>query len=147
LREALTLRPDVPDAHFALGVLYENSKQPRAAMAEYEAELGVNPKNHAASFNLAKLFAADGRAADALVRFREAVTSNPQFGTGFLYLAQALLEGGDVKGAEEAARKGLELDPDPKIAPLGHYVLADIYNRLGRPAEAERHVALAKRMQ
>jgi arylsulfatase A-like enzyme/Tfp pilus assembly protein PilF len=147
LREALTLRPDVPDAHFALGVLHENSKQPRAAMAEYEAELGVNPKNHAASFNLAKLFAADGRAADALVRFREAVTSNPQFGTGFLYLAQALLEGGDVKGAEEAARKGLELDPDPKIAPLGHYVLADIYNRLGRPAEAERHVALAKRMQ
>jgi arylsulfatase A-like enzyme/cytochrome c-type biogenesis protein CcmH/NrfG len=147
LRAALAERPDVADAHFALGILHENNRQPRAAVAEYEAELAVNPKNHAASFNVAKLLAAAGRRAEALARFREAVASNPQFGTGFLYLAQALLEDGDLTGAEEAARQGLRFEPDPNIAPLGHYVLADVYNRLGRPADAGRHVALARQLE
>jgi arylsulfatase A-like enzyme/cytochrome c-type biogenesis protein CcmH/NrfG len=147
LREALAVRPDVPDAHYALGLLRENAGQPIAAIAEYEAELRVNPRNHAASFNLAKLLAAAGRRTEALARLREAVTSNPAFGTGYLYLAQALVEEGDLAGAEEAARKGLSLDPDPKIAPLGHYVLADIYNRMGRPAEAARQVGMARNLE
>jgi arylsulfatase A-like enzyme/cytochrome c-type biogenesis protein CcmH/NrfG len=147
LREALAARPETLDAHFALGVLRESQGQPAAAIAEYEAELAANPKNHAASFNLAKLLASAGRRADALARLREAVASNPAFGTGFLYLAQALVEEGDLAGAETAAQRGLELDPDPQIAPLGHYVLADVYNRLGRPADAERHVAMAKKMR
>jgi arylsulfatase A-like enzyme/cytochrome c-type biogenesis protein CcmH/NrfG len=147
LREALAERPDVPDAHYALGVLRETGGQPAAAVAEYEAELAVNPKNHAASFNLAKLLSAAGRRDDALARFRESVASNPAFGTGHLYLAQALLESGDLLGAEAAAEKGLALDPDPAIAPLGHYVLADVYNRLGRPDDAARQVALARRLE
>ena len=122
-----------------------DSRPPRSPSTE--AELAVNPKNHAASFNLAKLLATSGRHAEALARYREAVTSNPAFGTGFLYLAQALVEAGDLAGAEEAARKGLELNPDPKIAPLGHYVLADIYNRQGRAGDAQRQVGFARRME
>jgi hypothetical protein len=33
------------------------------------------------------------------------------------------------------------------VAPLGHYVLADVLNRQGRPQEAAAEVAKARRME
>ena len=45
------------------------------------------------------------------------------------------------------AKKGLAQNPDPQMAPLGHYVLADVYSRLGREQDARREAALAKRLE
>jgi hypothetical protein len=49
--------------------------------------------------------------------------------------------------AEAAARRGIELDTPPELLPLAHYVLADIYNRLGRPADVKRELALARQAE
>ena len=80
-----------------------------------------------------------------LPRRRVAIT--PEFGTGHLYLAKALLDLGDLDGAERAAREGLRVKADPEIAPLGHFVLADVLNRRGRPREAQQEAARARRLQ
>ena len=61
--------------------------------------------------------------------------------------SKALLDSGDLAGAAEWARKGLASSPDPRIAPLGHYVLADVFNRQGREADARRATAAAERLQ
>ena len=66
---------------------------------------------------------------------------------GYLYLAKALLDAGNLPAATEAAKQGLALKPERSIAPLGHYVLADIYSREGRENEAAREVALAQRLE
>src|SRR5262249_60512047 len=84
---------------------------------------------------------------EAVAQLQKGVETAPDFGTGQLYLAKALLDRGDLSGAERWARKGLTASPDPKIAPLGHYVLADVYNRQGRDAEAAREVAAARKLQ
>jgi len=60
---------------------------------------------------------------------------------------KALLDSGDLAAAERAAIKGLASKPDPEMIPLGHYVLADIYSRQGRGAEAASHVALGRRAE
>ena len=60
----------------------------------------------------------------------------PDFAVGRLYLAKALLDTGDLAGAEREAMAGLSLSPEASLAPLGHYVLADVYNRQGRVADA-----------
>ena len=73
------------------------------------------------------------------------VEIEPTFGTGQLYLAKALLDAGDFGGAEQWARAGLTNKPEPRLAPLGHYVLADVYERQGRAAEARREIEAAKR--
>ena len=52
-----------------------------------------------------------------------------------------------LDAAEAAARKGLESNPDPRMAPLGHYVLADVYNRRGQHARAEAEAAKARRLE
>jgi tetratricopeptide (TPR) repeat protein len=75
------------------------------------------------------------------------VEKNPEFGTGYLYLAKALLDTGDLKEAERAATKGLALKPDAGMVPLGHYVLADIYSRQGREVDAANHVAAGRRAE
>ena len=72
---------------------------------------------------------------------------DPEFGTGYLYLAKALADAGNLAGAEQAALRGLKLNPDPAIAPLGHFVLADGYGAMGRDADAQRQVALGRQMQ
>jgi tetratricopeptide (TPR) repeat protein len=117
------------------------------AIAAYEAELAQNEKAYRAAFNLAKLLQKAGRLDEAVARYRKAVEVQPDFGTGQLYLAKALLDTGDLGGAEEWARRGLGAKPDPRIAPLGHFVLADVFNRQGRVAEAEREAATARRLE
>jgi arylsulfatase A-like enzyme/Tfp pilus assembly protein PilF len=144
---AVQKKPDLDGAHFNLGLVYEEKGQTEKAIASYEAELQGNEKAYRASFNVAKLLQKVGRNREALARFRKAVDLQPDFGTGQLYLAKALLDTGDLQGAEQWARKGLVAKPDPRIAPLGHYVLADVYNRQGRTADANREVAAARRMQ
>ncbi len=144
LREALQGKADLPSAHYDLGLVHEALGQTREAMEEYEAELARSPKAFRASFNLGKLLLQAGRPEDAVGRFRSTVEANPDFGTGYLFLAKALLDSGRLGEVEAAARKGLASHPEPDIAPLGHYVLADLLTRQGRPAEAAREVSAGR---
>jgi choline-sulfatase len=147
LQQALAKKPNLSTARFNLGLVYEARRQPQQAIAAYEGELADNPKAYRAAFNLARLLQSAGRHDEAIRRFRQAVDLQVDFGTGQLYLAKALLDAGDLAGAEQWARKGLDANPDARIAPLGHFVLADVYNRQGRTADAQREVARARRLQ
>ena len=147
LKQALDARPDAAMAHYDLGLIAEARGERNLAMAEYQLELRRKNPSYRASFNLAKLLAADRRPAEAVTHFRNAVGANPQFGAGYLYLAKALLDSGDLAASEIAARTGLASSPDRQAAPLGHYVLADLYMRQGRQKEATQEVALGKRLE
>jgi len=147
LREVVAAKPDLPLAHYDLALVHEARGDLQKAMAEYEAELQRHPRTFRASFNLAKLLLQAGRTEPAIARFRETIEANPEFGTGYLYLAKAYLDAGKLREAEEAARRGLGAKPEKKVTPLGHYVLADVYTRLGRPREAAREVAAARKLE
>jgi tetratricopeptide (TPR) repeat protein len=147
LTEALQKKPDLATARFNLGLVYEGKGDPDRAIAAYRGELEKHETAFRAAFNLAKLLQQRGQRADALALFRRVTELAPDFGTGQLYLAKALLDAGDLAGAEQWARKGLAMKPDPNIAPLGHYVLSDLYNRQGRFKAAERELNAAKRLR
>ena len=147
LLEAIEKNSELATAHFALGLVYEEKGAIEKAMAAYRAELQINDKAYRAAFNLAKLLQQAERLGEALPLFRRVVELQPAFGTGQLYLANALLNAGDLVGAEENARAGLKNHPETAIAPLGHYVLADVYERQGRMADARRELAAAKRLE
>ena len=147
LGEALSIRPALAGAHYDLALVHEARGESGRALQEYEAELSRDPKAHRASFNRAKLLLQARRLGEAIVGFRASVDANPEFGIGYLYLAKALLDAGDLRGAQQAARQGLGLKLDAKVAPLGHYVLADVYARQGRDRDAAREVAAARRLE
>ena len=147
LKTALEKKPDLAVAHFDLGLAYEGQGQTAKAIESYERELASNPKAYRAAFNAAKLLQRAGRAQEAIAHYRKTVEIDPTFGTGQLFLAKALYDAGDLTGAEEWARKGLTNKPEPRMAPLGHYVLADVYERQGRAAEARREIEAAERLK
>ena len=45
------------------------------------------------------------------------------------------------------ARKGLDVGPHSTEAPLGHYVLAGVFSKRGRMAEAERELAAGRALE
>ncbi len=45
------------------------------------------------------------------------------------------------------ARKGIEVGPDSEYAPLGYYVIADIYSRQGKHAQAEQEAARGRALE
>ena len=68
----------------------------------------------------------------------------------YFYLAKALLDLGDrarFPEAIDAAERGLRLAPNSPTAPLGHYVLSDIYTLDGRTADAQRELRLGGQLE
>jgi tetratricopeptide (TPR) repeat protein len=147
LREALAARPDAAFAHYDLGLIAEAQGDLTRALAEYEIEIRRPSPSYRASFNLAKLLSKAGRSQEAVVQFRNAVGANPQFGAGYFYLAKALLDTGDLAASEEAVRLGMAANPGREVAPLGHYVLADVYTRQGREKDARRESEIGQKLE
>jgi arylsulfatase A-like enzyme/Tfp pilus assembly protein PilF len=148
IRQALEMKPDVRLAHFNLALLAEKRKDPATAQAEYLRELELHPNNFKAAFNLGKLYEAERRPAEQEAAYRKAIDANPEFGEGYFYLAKLLLD--QRRGFDEAvtlARKGLDVAPHSPYAALGHYVLADLYSRLGRPADAAAEAQRGKAVE
>lgn len=131
--KALELRPRIPDAHYNLGLVFEGRGDLARAAEEYKKEIEIHPGAHPAHFNLALLYGKMGRLEEQVDELKEAIKADPNFARAYLFLAKAYLDmDANFEEAIGLAKKGLELEPEAESAPLGHYVLADIYNRLGR---------------
>ncbi len=144
LDRALAIDPKAKHAHYNRALLLETEGRAGEAMAAYRRELADDPEAFKALFNLGRLLERSGDAAGGLQALRQAVEVNPEFGVGRLYLARALLAAGDLPAAAAEARRGIELEPRSALAALGHYVLADVYSRQGRPEDAAREARLGR---
>ncbi len=144
-QKALKLNPEINMAHFNMAQLREKQGNLQEAEKEYLAELQNSPKNFKAHLNLGRLLINTGRIDEGIQHLNLSVEDEPDFALGYLFLAQALVErGSETQKAIEYAEKGLSLDPGPEYRPLGHLVLADIYNRMGRRDLEMQHLRLAK---
>lgn len=149
IRQAIAEKPDVRLAHFNLALVAEGRGRPQDAIAEYRKEIELHPNaSYKAWFNLAKLYAQLGDRAAQGDAFRRAIEVNPGFAEGHFYLAKLYLDLGQrLDEALTLARKGIQLAPDSEYAPLGYYVIADIYSRQGRRAEAEQEAAKGRAIE
>jgi arylsulfatase A-like enzyme/Tfp pilus assembly protein PilF len=147
VRKALEMNSSLATANFNLALIEEERKDVPAAIAAYEREIEVSPKDFKAHFNLAKLYGQAGKPLQMKAHFEKAIEVNDKFAIGHLYLAKFYLDAGELDKAQELATKGIDLGPDPSMAPFGHFILADVYNRQGRFADAERELRTAQRLQ
>lgn len=148
IREALEMKPDVRLAHFNLALLAEGRGDEQEAARLYRRELELYPQSYKVEFNLGRLLGAAGDRAGAVASLRRSIEINPGFAEGHFFLAKALLDANQrLDEAADLARAGLELDPDPAMAPMGHYLLADIFMRLGRGEDAQRELAAARALE
>lgn len=135
LQKALELDPQHYEARFKLAELYHTElEDPVRAEEHYRYLVEMAPGRTAPRRNLAYLYLADGRIAEALALFEETVDLEPD-AASYLGLAGAYRLSGRLEEAEVAYRKVLELDPGQFEA---HYNLAFLYDQKGREQEAEQ---------
>ncbi|MCL4821038.1 MAG: sulfatase-like hydrolase/transferase [Vicinamibacteria bacterium] len=146
VRQALELEPEVRGGRYNLARLLELKGRADEAERLYREEIAGNSDHGKAWFNLAQLRRARGDRAGQ----RELLTScvdAAKFAPCAFFLAREELQAGDLEAAERRAKEGLEISSASEVAPLGHYVLADVHNRRGQRAEAQRQVDLARRLE
>jgi tetratricopeptide (TPR) repeat protein len=147
IRQALELEPQLRTAQYNLGRIADVRGDVKKAEALYRDELAVYPDNGKARFNLAQLWRQRGERERYLDELRQAVEHAPDFGPPYFFLAREELGAGRLAEAQDLASRGLKVAGASETAPLGHYVLADVYSRQGEPAKAQEEAAKGRRLE
>ncbi len=150
IEKALSIERSIPlvNAHFNMALLHEARGEFNQAVLEYKKEQETSPFNFQPDFNLGLLYVKMKELDKAIKEFKSCIQKNEEYGSAYVFLAKAYMDTGmDLKEAARLAEKGISLNPELKTAVLAHFVLADIYNRLGRYQESQQHVSKAKQLQ
>jgi arylsulfatase A-like enzyme/predicted Zn-dependent protease len=140
LKEASALLPTLTGLRYNQAELYEKRGRLPEAAASYLAEIQDAPKNFRALFNLSRVYRMMGREDDELATLKRTIEVEPDFGVAYFYLARIYLRRGtDYEEAIALAQKGIGLRPAASELPLGYFLLADLYNRLGDNARSEEY--------
>ena len=116
---ALALAPDLAAAHIARGlVLVGADLDWRGAEAEYRRAAELDPEDGDAKLDLATMLAAFGRLEPAIELTRQAIAKDPLRAGYYSFLAHFYSGLSRLDAAEEAARKGLEIQPTCCLATL-----------------------------
>ena len=150
IKTALSIERSIPllNAHFNMALLHEARGDFNLAVVEYKKEQETSPFNHMPDFNLGLLYAKAKELEKAIKEFKSCIEKNDKHANAYIFLAKAYMDSGrDLDEAARFAKNGLSLNPDLKSTILGHFILADIYNRLGRYEESRQHVDKARELQ
>lgn len=147
IRKGLELEPEAKGGRYNLARVLEAQGRFAEAAALYRSELSTFADHGKARFNLAQLERQRGNLTGFIAELRISTEKAPDFGPAFFFLAREELNAGRLDAARDLAERGLKVDNISEVAPLGHYVLADIYSRLGRQKEAAAEAAKGKALE
>ncbi len=133
-RRAVALRPRAPRAHLNLGLALMDASQLEEALASFDQAILFAPDLAAAHHSRALLLQKLNRRPEAVTGLRRASELAPNAILILLDLCQALLMGGDPKGAAECAERALAIDP--RLVP-GFVLLSHARADEGRFEESE----------
>jgi TolB-like protein/Tfp pilus assembly protein PilF len=121
---ALSLSPELADAHLARGLLLLNADFDwRGAEAEYRRALALAPNNAGVKFGMASMLATLGELEPAIELARQVVAADPLRDSRYFDLARYLLGLNRLDEAERSIRRAIELRPG---TPFYYRVLASI---------------------
>ncbi len=140
LKTAQELNPTLLNLRYNLAQLYEKQNRLEEAMEFYRQEIADSPSHFKALFNLARLYRLQHREEEELETLKLALEADPNFPLTYFYIARIYLRSGqNYQQAIELTKKGLELKPDRENKPLGYFLLADLYNRIGDYRKSEEY--------
>jgi protein O-GlcNAc transferase len=144
LARAVTLKPDLAEAHNDRGVIFASSGNRADALSCFERAVAINPAYAEARSNLGRTLGALGRVGEAAAQFEQVLKAAPNSPLAHFDLAAALELAGRPEEAERHYRSAIALRADFLDANLR---LAALLQRMNRPADAlasaERAVAIA----
>jgi tetratricopeptide (TPR) repeat protein len=154
-RQVLTLDPGRPGIHFRLGrVLLSRAGQPGSdadaqrsraeAASEFEQELGLDPTNASAAYELGEMQRQSGQLDKARELFEAAVGHYPEFEEAQVGLGRVLIALAKPELALPHLRKAVALNPGSEVP---QYQLSLAYRALGNTAEQQKALAEFQRLK
>ena len=134
----LTLHPDVASAHNNLGRIYMQLRRFKDAIAELQETIRLDPDLFLAYFSLNSVYLYEVADLDsAIATAHRQLARNARSARAYAQLGAAHAGKGDLRQAEDALRKAVELDPSPRFV-LDHYRLGHTLRLQGRFDEARQ---------
>jgi len=140
LKAALAINPRLQSLRYNMAQLLEKQSLFPEAADYYLQEIQDSPKSYKALYNLSRVYRQMGREDEEFETLRKTIEANPEFPIAYFYLARIhLRRGKDFEEAIALAKKGIDLKPAPADLPLGYFILADLYNRIGDIVQSEEY--------
>src|SRR5580658_8105178 len=146
-REALKLRPGLPEAHLALGEVYAGAFQWDKAEEQFRAQVKLQPGNAEAAYRLGEALLEQGKAHEARTELLRADRLMPDMPETLYSLGKAASLEGDAAAAEKAWTKLLSIEKQTALAAQAHFGLAGLYRKEGKTAAAQHEMQEFQRLQ
>lgn len=147
-RKAIEKNPKAIDLHYRLGrALLQQSHDPAVleqARKEFEAELALNPSDAVAEYQVAQIFAAEQKKAEAATHFERAAELRPDFPEALIAVAKLRSDARRYADAVVLLERAVKLQPRSETA---HYNLMLAYRNAGRTEDAQREKTELDKLQ
>lgn len=144
LQKAVQLLPDSGMGHYQLGLALFETGDWKGAAPQFEAAVARAPRWADAHFSLASVYARIDRVPDAMTELNTTLTLHPDHYRANLLRGRILSLQGNAMDGLANLKKAAEVQPESREA---HAFMADAYQQLGRPLDAERERAQAERLR
>jgi len=140
LAAAAAINPTLMSLRYNRAQLREKQGRLDEAADLYLQEIRDSSKSYKALYNLSRVYRQMGKVDEELETLRKTMEAEPEFPLAYFHTARILLQrSGDYEEAIALAKKGIALGPAPAELPLGYFLLADLYNRIGDNALSEEN--------
>lgn len=144
--ESLSLKPNTPHLHRALGDVLAADHNRAAAVTQYRMETELQPFSGDAFYSLGAALLQLGQAKPAAEELAKADRLRPNAPHILLALGGAAFDIHDDARAESSWTKLLSIDKEDNLAARAHLGLSRLYRRAGRSLDADREQAAYERM-
>ena len=144
LKKAVELRPDALMAQYELAICLYETGDLNTAAAHFEILVENRPDWTDARYSLASIDARNGRPQEAAKNLLVVLQSEPDHYRANLLLGRMLFLNGSLGEALPYLEKAVSVQADSVEA---HSFLADVYEKLGRAADAARERAESQRLK
>lgn len=142
-QKATALDPKLPLAHFFLGELHLYKSKIPEAIADFQAELTVNPGHAATYYKLADAFTRIQKFDDAERLLQRSIWLDSTSTGPYILLGKVLEKKGEAELAVRALEHALSMDPNN---PVAHHLLGQAFQDMGRTEDAERERKVAQQL-
>lgn len=146
-RDALRLRPGLPEVHLALGEVYAGASQWAKAEEQFRMQAKLQPGNAEAAYRLGAALLEQGKAHEARSELSRADRLLPEMPETLYSLGKAASLEGDSAAAEKAWTQLLSIEQQSSLAAQAHFGLAGLYRKQGKPAEAQHEMQEFEKLQ
>jgi len=146
-REALRLRPEIPEVHLELGEVYAGAFQWAKAEEEFRAQTKLQPGNAEAAYRLGAALLEQGKAHEARAELVRADHLMPGMPETLYSLGKAASLEGDTAAAEKTWTRLLSIEKESSLAAQAHFGLAGLYRKQGKTEAAEHEMQEFQRLQ